>query len=70
MSGEHEMGLPLNTFIVRFWRDSEAGQAYWRGLVQHIQSGERIAFADEATLLRFLRHWIEMKEPLREEHQS
>lgn len=65
-------GPPLNTFIVRFWREQGTGQTHWRGQVQHIQSGERIAFADEDTLLSFIRRWAQTlgsgKEP-REERE-
>jgi len=31
----------------------------WRGQVQHIQSGEWASFHDEATLLDFLRRWVQ-----------
>lgn len=62
MPTEHKPGSPLNTFIVRFWHDSEAGGAHWRGQVQHVQSSERIAFADEAALLSFIRRWVQTLE--------
>jgi hypothetical protein len=58
MSIEHEPSPPLNTFIVRFWREPQADQARWYGQVRHIQSGERVAFADESALLSFIRRWI------------
>jgi hypothetical protein len=62
MSTEQKPGPPLNTFIVRLWREPGIDQACWRGQVQHVQSGERMAFADEAALLRFLRRWVRMIE--------
>jgi len=62
MSIEREPGTPLNTFIVRFWRKSRADKPCWRGQVQHVQSGECVAFADEDALLCFLRRWVEMDE--------
>jgi len=70
MPSNRDPGTPLNTFIVRFWQGPGASKPRWRGQVQHVQSGERIAFADEATLLRFLRRWVqtlESKVPRREE---
>jgi hypothetical protein len=62
MSTKRDPGPPLNTFIVRFWREAGTGQSPWRGQVQHVQSGERAAFADEAALLRFLRCWVQTPE--------
>jgi hypothetical protein len=58
MSIEHEQSPPLNTFIVRFWRKPQTGQARWYGQVQHVQSGERVAFVDESALLFFIRRWV------------
>lgn len=51
---------PLNTFVLRLWQGVEGGLPVWRGEAQHIQTGEHLAFADEVTLLRFLRRWISM----------
>jgi hypothetical protein len=53
---------PLNTFIVRFWRESAAREGCWRGQVQHVQSGERTAFADEGALMSFIRRWVQAPE--------
>jgi len=50
---------PLNTFIIRFWREQGAEGARWHGQIQHVQSGERISFADEETLLSFIRRWVQ-----------
>jgi hypothetical protein len=61
MFTEHKSDLPLNTFIVRFWREPGTGQACWRGRVQHVQSDESAFFADETSLLYFLRRWVQME---------
>ncbi|MCG2767835.1 MAG: hypothetical protein L6435_05555 [Anaerolineae bacterium] len=61
MSNNRDPGPPLNTFIVRFWRETGAGEGRWRGQVQHVQSGERIAFADKGTLMSFIGRWVQMR---------
>lgn len=61
---EPESPSPLNTFIVRFWREVGAERACWRGRVQHVQSGEQAAFLDEDSLLAFLRRWVRMPEEI------
>jgi hypothetical protein len=53
---------PVSTFIIRFWHETGTGPVHWRGQVKHIQSGESTAFADEATLLNFLRRWVPLPE--------
>ena len=60
MSNNHDPGPPLNTFIVRFWQEPGASKPRWRGQVQHVQSGERTAFAGETTLLSFIRRWVQI----------
>jgi hypothetical protein len=62
---------PFSTFILRFWQSSENDVPAWRGEVHHIQSGERLAFVDEAALLRFLHQWIisRVRAPADGEHQ-
>jgi len=59
MSNNRDSSPPLNTFIVRFWREPGAGEGRWRGQAQHVQSGERTAFADEGALLSFIRQWVQ-----------
>ena len=61
MSNNRDPGPPLNTFIVRFWREPGAGENRWRGQVQHVQSGERSAFADKGTLMSFIGQWVQMR---------
>lgn len=55
-------GHPLNTFIVRFWQGQGAEGFYWYGQVQHVQSGESLAFIDEQALLSFIRRWVHIPE--------
>jgi len=62
MSNNHGPNSPLNTFIVRFWREPGTGAGRWRGQVQHIQSGKRAAFAEEEALLSFIRRWVQTLE--------
>ncbi len=53
---------PQNTFVVRFWwewRGEEAEQTPgWRGRVEHVQSGEGMAFREVSELLAFLQRFI------------
>ena len=58
MHGNSVSSPPLNTFIVRVWRDTDSSGGDWRGYIYHVQSGERIALADERDLLNFLRRWM------------
>ena len=61
---------PLNTFVVRFWQEVGSDRPRWRGQAQHVQSGERIAFADEAGLLAFVRRWVRLAEGMAEEDRA
>jgi len=45
------------TFVVRFWRDTSAGEGRWRGQIEHVQSGERAAFLDAEGMFRFMRRF-------------
>ena len=45
------------TFVLRFQRETTAGEARWRGSIEHVQSGEAIAFMDFETMLRFLQRF-------------
>ncbi len=53
---------PQNTFIVRFWweRRGEGTEQkpIWRGRVEHVQSGERMAFNEVGELLVFIGRFI------------
>ena len=48
---------PMLTFVLRFQRETTAGEARWRGRIEHVQSGEAIAFMDFETMLRFLQRF-------------
>ncbi len=66
----NHISQPQNTFVVRFWwewadknqttsaanRMDESGR--WRGRIEHVQSGERVAFQDTQQLLAFVRRFI------------
>ncbi len=52
---------PLSTFVIRFWQEPGADAPRWRGKAQHIQSGEQVSFADEATLAEFIHRWVMMR---------
>lgn len=58
MSETRDPDPPLNTFIVRFWREQEPGEDRWHGQVLHIQSGESATFADEDALMAFMRQRV------------
>ena len=45
------------TFVIRFWHETTAGEARWRGSIEHVPSGEAIAFMDFETMLRFLQRF-------------
>ena len=45
------------TFVVRFWRDTSAGEERWRGQIEHVQSGEGVAFLDAEGMWRFVRQF-------------
>lgn len=62
MSSNRERQSTLNTFVVRLWREPEDEPDRWRGQVQRLQSGEHVAFSDEASLLSFIRRWVQMAE--------
>jgi len=53
---------PHNTFVVRFWREwhgEGSDQAIgWRGRIEHVQSGEGIAFREVRQLLTFIERFI------------
>jgi hypothetical protein len=45
------------TFVLRFQRERTVGEARWRGSIEHVPSGEAIAFMDLETMLRFLQRF-------------
>jgi hypothetical protein len=51
-------GALTRTFVVRLWQPAEASLGTTlglRGVVEHLQSGESVAFGEEGALLAFLR---------------
>ena len=60
MATKKVSSLPVHTFIVRVWRKAGPQGVRWHGQVQHVQSGERGAFADEKGLLIFIRRWVKI----------
>lgn len=54
----------MATFVVRFWRETSAGELRWRGQIEHVQSGQSAAFLDLEAMLRFLHHFgVEADDP-------
>ena len=45
---------PASTFILRFWRESSATGSRWRGLIEHVQSGESTYCLDLESILNFI----------------
>jgi hypothetical protein len=45
------------TFVVRFWRETTAGELRWRGRIEHVQSSESAAFLEIEAMLSFLRRF-------------
>lgn len=51
-------GSLTQTFVVRVWQPPEASRGATlglRGVVEHLQSGESVAFGDKDALVAFLR---------------
>jgi hypothetical protein len=47
--------LPAShSYLLRLWPASSAGTRVWRASLTNVQTGERIGFADLASLLAFL----------------
>ena len=42
------------SYVLRLWPASSAGTRVWRASLTNVQTGERIGFADLASLLAFL----------------
>jgi hypothetical protein len=47
----------IATFVIRFWRETTAGEGRWRGSIEHVPSGEAIAFMDFETMVCFLQRF-------------
>jgi len=48
---------PTATFVIRFWYELTAGEERLRGCIEHIQSGEHVAFLDLEAMLSFLQRF-------------
>jgi len=46
---------PLNTFVVRFWREWSVAGPRWRGQIDHVQSGHRAGFRDLDEMVKVVR---------------
>ena len=46
---------PTSTFVVRFWKEWSAAGPRWRGRIEHVQSGESVAFLGLDGMLDFVR---------------
>lgn len=47
-----------HAFVLRFWReDGEDDGWMWRGLIQHVATGEAMPVRDVETLLHFVEQW-------------
>jgi hypothetical protein len=46
---------PISTFVVRFWKEWSAAGPRWRGRIEHVQSGESVAFLGLDEILDFVR---------------
>lgn len=44
-----------NSFLIRFVLQEAESAAGWRAEIEHVQSGERVDFAEPDRMLRFLR---------------
>lgn len=60
MDQARDSATPMNTFVVRFWRQPRQDEIRWHGQVLHIQSGETAAFADVEALVSFMEQWVRL----------
>jgi hypothetical protein len=53
---------PLNSFVIRFWREWSATAGRWRGRIEHVQSGQHTDFVELGAILEFVRRFGVMTE--------
>lgn len=55
----HQTNLTLNrhSFLVRIWRETD--DARWQGSIEHVRTGETIAFQSLDELSAFVQRWEE-----------
>ena len=60
---------PQNTFVIRFWWELPKGEPphtrRWRGRIEHLQSGQTLAFDDTKQVLAFISHFLPVMETAR-----
>ena len=49
--GAFSPGPPINTFVVRFWREWSVAGPRWRGQIDHVQSGASARFLELEEML-------------------
>jgi hypothetical protein len=54
MSQSAGLATTMATFVVRFWREISAGEARWRGQIEHVQSRDSVSFSDLEAMLQFM----------------
>jgi hypothetical protein len=47
----------ISTFVVRFWQEWSVAGPRWRGRIEHVQSGECVAFLGLEGMLDFIRRF-------------
>ena len=47
----------VSTFVVRFWWEGMSAGPRWRGRIEHVESGEALAFLDMDAMLGFLQRF-------------
>jgi len=45
---------PMDTFMVRVWREWSEDKQVWRGIIEHLESKQRARFTDLDSMLSFL----------------
>jgi hypothetical protein len=45
----------LSTYIIRIWQDWSLGGTHWRGRIEYLQTGQRVAFEDLNQIVTFIR---------------
>ncbi len=63
-SETQETNLTLNrhSFLVRIWRETD--DARWQGSIEHVRTGESLAFHSLEELSAFVQRWEEDSEQL------
>ena len=62
-----QVPAPSQSYLLRLWLVSSAGTRAWRASLANVQTGERIGFADLASLFVFLE--AQTNAPMRPDHR-